>query len=212
MALTLQQSLELKSINRKNRTQSPRKKLFNYIYFSDPFTLQIKDVSRTVTKTISRPLAVKGIHYESFVNLDLAKESNITVFKKYVLAKCNGSVLLYTTEDYMKMANWSIYVKKTSSLYDYGEYDILPNKSVTICQYFEMRIPNKTRQTVGYNKVPGLGYLTFISFLLSILCLIFLLVTYLQLQTLPSTLLSILCLIFLLVTYPQLQTLLERTS
>ena len=109
--------------------------------------------------------------------------------KKYVPTKCNGSVVLYTTEDYTKMANWSIYVKKTSSLYDYGEYDILPNKSVTICQYFEMRILNKTRQTVRYNKPPGLGYVTFISFLLSILCLIFLLVTYLlfpQLRTLPG--------------------------
>ena len=192
MRLTSQQSLELKSINRNDQTQSSRKKLFNYIYFSDPFTLLIKDFSHTVTKTISRPLVAvvvgKNItKNESFVYV--VNKENITIFKKFVLAKCNGSVVLYTTEEYTKMANWSIYVKKTSSLYDYGEYEILPNKSVTICQYFEMRIINKTRQTVRSNKLPGLGYVTFISFLLSILGLIFLLVTYLlfpQLQTLPG--------------------------
>ena len=190
MLLISQQRLELKSINRNDQTQSSRKKLFNYIYFSDPFTFQINDFSHTVTKTISRPLVAvvgKNTKNEGFVYV--ANNENITLFKKYVLAKCNGSVVLYTTRDYTKMANLSIYVKKTSSLYDYGEYDILPNKSVTICQYFEMRILNKTRQTVRYNKLPGLGYVTFISFLLSILCLIFLLVTYLlfpQLQTLPG--------------------------
>ena len=208
MALTSQQSLE--SINLNNQTQSFGKKLYYYIYFSDPFTLLIKNFLHKVTKTISRPLVgVEEMTYrpEEYVLKEgkrvfipsinksyhsfeyVLKKGNVTVFKKYVLAKCNGSVVLYTTEDYMKMANLSIYVKKTSSLYDYGEYEILPNKSVTICQYFEMRILNKTRQTVRYHKLPGLGYVTFISFLLSILCLIFLLVTYLlfpQLQTLPG--------------------------
>ena len=210
MALTSQQSLELKSIDLNNQNRSFTKKLFNYIYFSNPFTLQIEDFLHKVTKTISRPLVgVEEITYrpEEYVLKEgkrafipsinksyhsfeyVLKKGNVTVFKKYVLAKCNGSVVLYTTDDYMKMANLSIYVKKTSSLYDYGEYDILPNKSVTICQYFEMRILNKTRQTVRYSKLPGLGYVTFISFLLSILCLIFLLVTYLlfpQLRTLPG--------------------------
>ena len=112
MALTSQQSLELNSINRKNRTQSPRKKLFNYIYFSDPFTLQIKDVSHTVTKTVSRPLVaiVGGIDIQNESFEYVLKKGNVTVFKKYVLAKCNGSVVLYTREDYMKMANWSYFL------------------------------------------------------------------------------------------------------
>ena len=149
LALTPQQSLELKFVHRNNQTHYIGKELFNYIYFSDPFTLQIKDFLHTVTKTTSRPLVgVEELTYrpgeyvlkegkrvlipstnECFQSFEyVSKEGNITIFKRYVLTKCRGSVVLYTTEDYTKMANLSIYVKKTSSLYDYGEYDILPNK------------------------------------------------------------------------------------
>jgi hypothetical protein len=87
------------------------------------------------------------------------------------------------------MVNLSVYVNKTSSLYNYGEYEILSNQSIAICQEFKVRVIHETRspQTIRDNE--ALGYITFISFLLSILFLIFLLVTYIffpQLQTLPG--------------------------
>ena len=161
IALTPQQSLELKS---RNQTEPFGKKLRNYIYFSEPFTLQIKGLYYTVTKTTSRPLVgVENTTYarkEYILNENgrvfipstnksydryeytLDKEGSITIFKKYVSTKCNGSVVLY-----------------------------------------------KTRQTTRHDEPVGLGYITLISFILSILFLIFLLVTYIffpQLRTLPG--------------------------
>ena len=85
------------------------------------------------------------------------------------------------------MVNLSVYVNQTSSLYNYGEYEILSNKSIATCRYFKVRIITKTRQMIRDNEV--LGSITFISFLLSILFLTFLLVTYIlfpQLRTLPG--------------------------
>ena len=87
------------------------------------------------------------------------------------------------------MVNLSIYINKTSTLYNYGEYEILSNQSIAICQEFKARVIHETRspQTIRDNE--ALGYITFISFLLSILFLIFLLVTYIlspQLRTLPG--------------------------
>jgi hypothetical protein len=58
--LTPQQSLELLSINRNDNTTSSETKLLKYLYFSEAFTLQIKGIPYTVTKTTSRPLACVG--------------------------------------------------------------------------------------------------------------------------------------------------------
>ena len=93
----------------------------------------------------------------------------------------------YTSEEYIVMTNLSIYVNKTLSFYSYGAYVILSNKSIGICQNFERRIVKITSKTIRYNE--ALGYITFISFLLSVISLIFLLVTYVvfpQLRTLPG--------------------------
>ena len=217
IALTPQQSLELLSINRNENTTSSETKLLNYIYFSEAFSLQIKDLLYIVAKTTSRPLACVGQttytpeeytlqdqervyipstnktyeqfeYYRENVEQLGVKRGNISVCEKFIPTQCDGTIVQYTSEEYMIMVNLSIYVNKTSSLYDYGEYEILSNKSVAICQEFKVRIRiTKTRPTVRDNE--ALGYITFISFLLSILFLIFLLVTYIlfpQLQTLPG--------------------------
>ena len=208
--LTSQQHSELA---RRSETTSTNPRLLNYIYYSEPFILEIKNLSYMVTKTISRPLACventtytpeeytlhkhgrvlikntnktygKFQYYKESVEKPDGKSGNITVCEKYVPTKCNWSTVLYTIDEYIMMVNLSIFVKKTSSLYHYGEYEILSNKSVTTCQYFKLHIITKTIRDNGI-----LGYMTFVSFLLSILFLIFLLVTYLlfpQLQTLPG--------------------------
>ena len=208
--LTSQQHSELTN---RSKIISTNPRLLNYIYYSEPFIIQIKNLSYMVTKTISRSLAcVENTTYtpdeyilqkhdrvlirntnktygkfqyykESVENLD-GEPGNITVCEKYIPTKCSGSTVLYTIDEYIMMVNLSIFVKKTLSLYDYGEYEILPNKSVTTCQYFKLHIITKTIRDDGI-----LGYITFVSFLLSILFLIFLLVTYIlfpQLQTLPG--------------------------
>jgi hypothetical protein len=86
------------------------------------------------------------------------------------------------------MVNLSIYVNETSRLYNYGEYEILANKSVQVCEgNAHVHIITEARKTIRENV--ALGYITFIFFLLSILFLIFLLVTYIlfpQLRTLPG--------------------------
>ena len=238
IALTPQQSLELLSINRNDDTTSStssEKKLLNYIYFSEAFTLQIKGIPYTVTKTTSRPLACVGkttytpeeytlqdqervfvpstnktyekleYYRENAEKLDV-KRGNITVCEKYIPAKCNKSIVHYTTAEYIVMVNLSIYINKTTSLYNYGEYEVLSNQSIAICQEFKVRVVIRPRtqgslvvihetraglrQTIRDNDALWyIPYITFISFLLSILLLIFLLVTYIlfpQLRTLPG--------------------------
>ena len=93
----------------------------------------------------------------------------------------------YTSEEYSFTTNLRIYVNKMLSFYSYGAYVILSNKSIGICQNFERRIVTITSKTIrGYE---ALAYITFISFLIFITSLIFLLVTYVifpQLQRLPG--------------------------
>ena len=211
--LTAQQSSELLLANR-NDNISTEAKLLRYIYFSKPFTLHIKGIPYIVTKTTPRPLTcvrrttytpeeytlqdqeqvfIHSINktYKKFKyyweNAEQLERGNITVCDKYIPTKCNGSIVLYKPEEYSRTVNLSIYVKETSSLYSYGEYEIISNKSVTICQFFKVQLITETRETIFNNDV--LGHITFVSFLLSILSLIFLLVTYIlfpQLRTLPG--------------------------
>ena len=215
IALFPQQSLELISPNNRNAiSQSLETKLRNYIYFTHAFTLPVNRLHYTVIKTTSRPLACVGKRtyspkeytlnekeqviiqntnktYEKFQyyrqNVEKSKPGNITVCEKYVPAYCDGFIVEYTNEEYKVLLNLSVYINKTSSLYDYGEYEIYSNKSVGICQHTRVRVINETRKTIRENKT--LGYITLIFFLLSILSLIFLLVTYIlfpQLRTLPG--------------------------
>ena len=215
LQFTEQQRLELLDANRSDKL-STKAKLLNYIYFSEPFILKIKGFSYTVVKTTHRPLAcVEKTTYspeeyilrgkekviirstnKTYEKLQYYKQNsekldgkpgNITVCEKYIPTKCNGSTVLYTINEYIMTVNLSIFVKETSSLYDYGEYEILSNKSVTACQFFKLHKITEIHQIILYDEV--LGYITLLSFLLSIISLIFLLVTYIifpQLRTLPG--------------------------
>ena len=215
VAITPEQSLELLTVG-QNTTSSQTTKLRHFIYFSQAFTLQMNGLPYTVAKTTSRPLACVGKKtytpdeytlqdqervlvissnktYEQFEyyrenpeKLEV-KRSNISVCEKYILAECNGTIIHYTAKQYTLMVNLSIYVNETSSLYNYGEYEIFANKSVAVCVRVKENIITGAGETIRDNL--ALGYITFIFFLLSILFLIFLLVTYIlfpQLRTLPG--------------------------
>ena len=191
-------------------------KLLNYVHFSKLFTLEIKGVRCNVTKASFRPLLClekknftakeyillqqgrvfvpstnrtyeKHEYYNQTVEKNGQKRGNITVCERLLPTKCNGSMMHYTSEQYSFTTNLRIYVNKTLSFYSYGAYVILSNKSIGICQNFQRRIVKITTKTIrGYE---ALGYITFISFLLSAISLIFLLITYVvfpQLQTLPE--------------------------
>ena len=193
-------------------TSSPETVFLNYIHFSKLFTLEIKGVHCNVTKASFRPLLClektnftakeyelqqqgrvfvpstnrtyeKHEYYNQTVEKNDEKRGNITVCERILPTKCNGSIMDYTSEEYSVMTNLSIYVNKTLSFYSYGAYVILSNKSIGICQNF-VTITSKTIR--GYE---ALGYITFISFLLSTISLIFVLITYVifpQLRTLPG--------------------------
>ena len=217
VVLSARQSLELSSSNLNGDIPTSETKIFNYIYFSKVFSLEMRGLMYSVVKTTSRPLACvdkttytpeeytlleqgrifiptinktyeRFEYYRESIEQLETKRSNTTVCQSHVLAKCNGSIVLYERDQYMVFANLSIYVSETSSFYHYGEYEILANTSVTVCQTSTVhRVITKARRTIRENE--ALGYITFIFFLLSILFLIFLLVTYIlfsQLRTLPG--------------------------
>ena len=217
IAITPQQSLELLSVNQNENTNAfQTTKLLHFIYFSEAFTLQIRGLPYIVAKTTSRPLACVGKttytpkeyslqdqervfipssnktyeqfeYYRENVERLEVKRSSITVCEKYIATKCDGSIVLYATEEYIITVDLSILVTKTSTLYNYGEYELFSNKSVAICEKFMVHFITKARQTIRNNE--ALRYITFIFFVISILLLIFLLVTYIlfaQLRTLPG--------------------------
>ena len=206
------QNVDLLFENPIVNASSPETVFLNYIHFSKLFTLEIKGVHCNVTKASFRPLLClektnftakeyelqqqgrvfvpstnrtyeKHEYYNQTVEKYGKNRGNITVCERLLPTKCNGSIMHYTSEEYSVMTNWSIYVNKTLSFYSYGAYVILSNKSIGICQNF-VTITSKTIR--GYE---ALGYITFISFLLSTISLIFLLITYVifpQLRTLPG--------------------------
>ena len=209
-------NIDLLFANQIVHTSSPETAFLNYIHFSKLSILKIKGVPYNVTKAWFRPLLCleettitekeyilqqqgrvfvpstnrtyeKHEYYKQTVKKNGQQQGNITVCERHLSTKCNGSIMHYTSEEYSMMTNWNIYVNRTLSFYSYGEYHILSNKSIGICQTFERRMVNKTCETSGVFE--ALGYITFISFLLSIICLIFLLVTYTifpHLRTLPG--------------------------
>ena len=209
-------NLDLLFANKIVNTSSPETSFLNYIHFSSLSTLEVKGVPHNVTKVWFRPLLCleettftekeyilqqqgrvfvpstnrtyeKHEYYNQTVKKNGQKQGNITVCERHLSTKCNGSIMHYTSEEYSMMTNWSIYVNRIQSFYNYGEYYILFNKSIGICQTFERRMVNKTCETIGDYET--LGYITFISFLISIISLIFRLVTYVifpQLRTLPG--------------------------
>ncbi|XP_046840457.1 uncharacterized protein LOC124434614 [Xenia sp. Carnegie-2017] len=210
--LTPQQSLQF-LFNTINATEFD-KRTREFIYFREEFSLQIKNLNYTIIKTTSRPLACVGKvtytpedyilqqnervlirntnetfeHYEYYRERKeklSAKQGNITVCKKYVPTKCNGTEVIYSPQEYNLMNNLTIYVFKTFRTYYYGEYEILSNYSVKTCQTFVVKFVKRIREV--HNE--ALGYITFVFFLISIIFLTFLLVTYIifpQLRTLPG--------------------------
>ena len=213
IALTPEESLERLSTNVNTSQKSA---IQNFLHYTAPFVLDVKGLSYAVAKTTSRPLACAGKTtytsqeytlltqervfitrtnktYEPFEYFRENAEqlgttrSNITVCEKYIPAACNGSIVQYKPDEYQILVNLSIYVNKTRSLYNYGEYEILSNKSVKICQFIKVRIITEAHRTIREDE--ALGYITFIFFIFSILFLLFLLITYAifsQLRTLPG--------------------------
>ena len=207
--LTPRQSLELSSTNR-NAYNTLKPSLLNFIYFKEPLTMNIKNSNYTVIKTTSRPLACLGRKlytpkeytlldddkvYINSTNITYGKSQyfreiseqstlgNITVCEKYVPTGCNATWTTLAPKQFTLMANLSIYHNETAIIYHYGQYDILSNGSVAVC--YSLYI--KPKKTVRDDEV--LGWITFACFLVSILFLTFLLVTYIlfpQLRTLPG--------------------------
>lgn len=216
IVLTPQQSLELLSTQKNSEAASTRSTLLNFIYFKDPFVLNIKNSNYTTVKTTSRPITCSGRKlfiaeeytlldggrvYINSTNTTYEKSQyfreniqqlnasslgdNITVCEEYVPARCKAVLVILAPKQFTTLRNLSIFHNETSSQYDYGQYDIFDNGSVAVCVPYK-QIPG-IFTTIRDDKV--LGWITVIGFFLSILSLIFLLVTYIlfpKLQTLPG--------------------------
>ena len=213
LVLTPEQSLQLRS-RESREIDSAAFKLFNFIRFRKKWNIKIYSTTFTVFKTTFRQLKCFGkktytpseylildsgriyikatnTTYESSGYFrDASKDSevleNVSICEKYVPDLCNSSWTLLIPGTFVILENLSIYHNITSSLYHYGQYDILSNNSVRICS---LKYDGRVVSHMTIKDASVLGWITTICFLVSILFLIILLITYAifpQLRTLPG--------------------------
>ena len=214
LVLTPEQSLQLRS-QKSEAIDSAAYRLSNFIHFKTKWNIKIYEETFTIFKTTSRPLKCFGrktytpseyftldsggiyiiatnTTYKSSEYFRSASKNNseilgnVTICEKHVPRRCDSSWILLSPGMFVILENLSIHHNVTSSLYHYGQYNLLGNNSVQICiSKYDGRV--ESHNTVRNND--ALGLITIICFLLSILFLIILLITYAifpQLRTLPG--------------------------
>lgn len=202
LILTPEQSLELRS-KKPDKNSLPTSKFLKLIYFKNAWEMKISNRTFKVFKTTSRPLKCFGISkvYTAgeYVILDREKIfvnatnntydhtnyfikkaangtralGNITVCEKYIPTSCKLWKVL-SPGHFKILENLSIYENSTSSLYDYGKYEVLGN-SIQICISLYNKY-SRHLKTIGKDQV--LGWITIVCFLVSIISLLALLTTY----------------------------------
>lgn len=175
--LTSRQSLELRSnmFKMSNLTWS---KIASFIYFETSWQIKIVNNTFTVFKTTSQPLKCYGrkiYSVDEYLILDNEKiliyatnttfekneyflekaadgtnvPGNITVCQKHKTALCNSWKLL-SLEHVEILENLSIYDNNTSSLYDYGQYEVFGNISIQICMSSYKKYATKNDLVLGW--------------------------------------------------------------
>ena len=214
LILTPEQSLGLRS-TKSSKTFLPASKLSNFIHFKTPWSLKILNRNFTVFKTTSRPLKCFGKkNYTSrgyttledgriFINATnntyekwqyftnaISNGSNllgnITLCEKYIPTSCGSPWTVLLPGQFVILENLSVYVNSTAKLYHYGHYEVLTNNSVQIC--ISKDEGNTIQNWTKANHVV-LFWITIVCFILSVISLIFLLITYIifsELRTLPG--------------------------
>jgi hypothetical protein len=119
------------------------------------------------------------------VFFDEDRNDSISVCVQIVPKDCDGLRINLTSEEYVKFDNLSIFYNRTTTIYDFGEYDI-ENGNIFMC------IPEYSPKIIHW--IPGDSdvvekYLTLICLVVSLACLFLLIQTYLifaELRNLPG--------------------------
>ena len=213
ITLTPKQSFQLRT--KCDKPCLRESKIINFIHFKTSWNMKIQKGTFTVFKTTSRPLKCFGRkvytfdQYSSlesgriFINLtnttydktqyftDMTASGsnvlgNITICEKYVPTSCKSPWTVLSLGQFQILENLSVYDNTSSSVYHYGQYEVLGNSSVQICiSKYEKHV--ERGMTIEHDGV--LGWITIACFLLSIVSLIVLLTTYIifpELRTLPG--------------------------
>ena len=113
------------------------------------------------------------------------KNDSISVCELVVFARCVGRRVNLTSDEYVKFDNLSIFYNRTETMYDFGEYDIEEGQ-IFMC------IPEETTKISDW--IPSdssvvESYLTLTCFILSLISLFLVILTYLlfpELRNLPG--------------------------
>ena len=176
------------------------------LFFSKKFNMTVSNVTYLVFRTISRQLAClkeqkffpgqytwlqnRGyfinstgeIFPEQQVVLE-KYEQILTVCKRIIFSNCNESRIILKPEEYIKFSNLSIYLNRTNRTYDFGEYD-MENGSIVACIF----LPHTLFWKTNINQLI-LDYLTLVAFIISIInlsCVILTYVIFSELRHLPG--------------------------
>ncbi|KAK3747986.1 hypothetical protein QZH41_003961 [Actinostola sp. cb2023] len=188
--------------------------LQDIFHFHFPFNLTIADATLVIIKATTRVLSYANLqmYYRNeyavskdaqsavsikktgevlqsrdyYTNGTSANESQvILVCRRHQIANCSGKWVLMKGGEYVVLENRSIFVNASRRLYDWSEY-IWRIRSLYVCEHFS---------AVYHAKAPVskddqvLSILTLVCMLISIIALVFVLVTYslfTELQTLPG--------------------------
>ena len=176
------------------------------LFFSKTFNMTVSNVTCLVFRTISRQLSCpkeqkfspgqytwlqnRGYFIistgEVFSEQQVVSEKYekiLTVCKKIIVSNCNESRIILKPEEYIKFSNLSIYLNRTNKTYDFGEYDI-ENGSIVACIF----LPHTLFWKTNINQLI-LDYLTLVAFIISIInlsCVILTYVIFSELRHLPG--------------------------
>jgi hypothetical protein len=105
-----------------------------------------------------------------------------------ISTSCNGTYITLEEDEYVMLPNNSVYRNISKTVYNEGNYSRV-NGSVVVCTEYSNKYTKRARQVERQHHNTALVILTYIGLSLSVLCLVFVLVTYLlfgELRTLPG--------------------------
>ena len=146
----------------KMNSDSFRLNLRSFIYFENPLSVTLENITYTIIKTTSRPLSCITHKTYTWQQFDFDKDGqikikwtyvvykkweyyrqingNITICEMYSENKCEKIQTELNKKDFIINTDLSLYQKDTAILYELGKYDVV-NNTIALCNLEQFNVP-----------------------------------------------------------------------
>ena len=146
----------------KMNSDSFRLNLRSFIYFENPLSVTLENITYTIIKTTSRPLSCITHKTYTWQQFDFDKDGqikikwtyvvykkweyyrqingNITICEMYSENKCEKIQTELNKNDFIINTDLSLYQKDTGILYELGKYDVV-NNTIALCNLEQFNVP-----------------------------------------------------------------------